>query len=246
MPYLMEECEAGRTVEVCKYYSARYGKRGPRGQNKAPTSEAVQVINRRQAEKKLRRLMNANFRDDVDALVTLDFSRENRPGSYEEMKRLMQNFLQKLRRRYKKAGIPCRYIWVAEIGQKGCVHVHMLLGDIDVIKSAELRKMWGWGSTDIKNLWSGGQYAKIASYFLKYSEKTEKTTGEHLGRKWNPSKGLKQPRIRKVVVMRSSFRVPPKARKGYHLEKDKEGNTYRAGVSELTGLPYMQYTMVRD
>ena len=32
MPYIIEVVQAGRTVEVMKYYSSRYGKKGKRGQ----------------------------------------------------------------------------------------------------------------------------------------------------------------------------------------------------------------------
>lgn len=246
MPYMMEVCTAGETIEVSKYYSARYGKRSARSENRLPTSKKAQQANWRQAEKRLRRLMNANFRDKVDALVTLDFAPGGKPETYEDMKRRMQNFLQRLRRRYKKLGLPCRYIWVGEIGPKGGVHVHMMLNDVDRIGAGNLMEIWGEGATHIDSLWSGGQYGKIAAYFLKYADKTESTTGEHLGRKWNPSHGLRQPKIVRTVVNRMSFQKKVKARKGYHLEKDKDGNTVRYGISDLTGLPYLSYTMIRD
>lgn len=246
MPYLCEECWAGKTIEVCKYYSARYGKRGTRRENSKPSTDAVRKINERQAQKKLRRLMNENFRDKVDALVTLDFAPDRKPESYGEMKRRTQNFLQRLRRKYKRNGIPCRYIWVAEIGEKGGVHIHMMLNDVDSIGTAGLSELWGEGATHVDALWSGGQYGEIAKYFCKYARKTEMATGVKLGRAWNPSHGLRQPRIRKRVIYRNAFRTKVKPKKGYHLQKDKNGTVVRTGVSEITGQEYMFYTMIRD
>ena len=57
MPYIIEVVQAGRTVEVMKYYSSRYGKKGiKRGERKALTKEEQIKVNKRAAEKKLRRL----------------------------------------------------------------------------------------------------------------------------------------------------------------------------------------------
>lgn len=246
MPYMMKVSTAGKTVEVKKYFSARYGHHAPKGETVAPTSERVKRVNRRRAEEKLRLIMNANFVDGRDALVTLDFSPENRPESYDDMKRQVQNFLQRLRRKYKKLGIQCKYIWVGEIGPKGGVHVHMMLNEVDRIGGKGLMELWGLGATHIDTLWSHGQYRAIASYFMKYTDKTEETTGVHLGKKYNPSHGLTQPKVTVTVVMRNSFHRKVRPWKGYRLEKNKEGNEYYFAVSDITGLPYLSYTMVRD
>lgn len=246
MPYVMKVCTAGKTVEVTKYFSARYGHHTPKGESTEPTSERAKRANRRRAEEKLRLLMNANFKDGRDALVTMDFSPDHRPETYRDMLRQMQNFVQRLRRRYRKAGIPCKYIWVGEIGPRGGMHVHMMLNAIDGIGARGIAELWGMGATHIDILWSHGQYRAIAAYFVKYAVKTEETTGEHLGRMYNPSHGLEKPKIRKTVVKRRTFSRRVKPWKGYRLEKDKDGNDVQFGISEATGLPYMSYTMVRD
>ena len=62
MPYVESVCVAGKTVEIERYYTARYGKRGQkRGTRVKPSKEEQRAINNRQAEKKLRRILNANF-----------------------------------------------------------------------------------------------------------------------------------------------------------------------------------------
>ena len=53
MPYIIEVVQAGRTVEVMKYYSSRYGKKGiKRGERKALTKEEQIKVQKRAAEKK--------------------------------------------------------------------------------------------------------------------------------------------------------------------------------------------------
>ena len=70
MPYIIEVVQAGRTVEVMKYYSSRYGKKGiKRGERKALTKEEQIKVNKRAAEKKLRRLINENFQEGDTHLV---------------------------------------------------------------------------------------------------------------------------------------------------------------------------------
>lgn len=239
MPYVLEHCTAGNTEEYGKYYSARYGKRSGRSENLHPTKETVRKSNLRKAEKDLRRLMNNNFRDYIDALVTLDFAPEVRPESYEELRKRMQNFLQRLRRVYKKRKLPLRFIWVAEIGPKGGMHVHMMLSNVN---ARTVAATWKDGATHVDCLWSHGQYSKIASYFLKYHQKTEETIGRHLGRSWNPSQNLKKPVVTKTIISARSFREKIREKKGYQLDK----SSVRRGVSEYTGLPYLSYTFVRD
>ena len=61
MPYLKEVAIAGRTVEIRKKYSARYGRKIERSPNVGPTPEKMERYNQQEAERKLRRLINANF-----------------------------------------------------------------------------------------------------------------------------------------------------------------------------------------
>ena len=62
MPYVERITKAGNTIEVERYYTSRYKKKGiKRGDKVKPTSEQQQKINTRIAERNLRILMNANF-----------------------------------------------------------------------------------------------------------------------------------------------------------------------------------------
>lgn len=62
MPYVEAITKAGNTVEIERYYTSRYNKRGQsRSKRVKPTKEEQKKVNKRQAEKKLRRILNANF-----------------------------------------------------------------------------------------------------------------------------------------------------------------------------------------
>ena len=61
MPYYRTEITAGKTVEVIKSYSKRIGDHRPRGGKEKPTAEEMEKVNRKNAEARLRRLINDNF-----------------------------------------------------------------------------------------------------------------------------------------------------------------------------------------
>lgn len=62
MPYVERITRAGKTIEVERYFTSRYKKPGiKRGDKVKPTKEQQAKVNTRQAERKLRILMNANF-----------------------------------------------------------------------------------------------------------------------------------------------------------------------------------------
>lgn len=236
--YIKEVCLAGEVLEIRKYFSSRYGKRIRPGPRERPTPEAVKRGNLRKQERELRRLMNANFKDRRDALITLEWRRGEAPYTSEGMQREVQKFIRKLRVRYRKKDKPLRYIYTMEVGPRGGKHVHMMLSHIDI---RELGECWE-GVIHAEPLWSGGQYGDIAAYFLKYALKTEAAEGRKLGkRRYTPSKNLIKPKVRKTIVRAASFRKKIRERKGWILDKTR----IREGVSEDYGFPYLEYSYIR-
>ena len=238
MPYIEEICVAGNTIEVSKYYSYRHHTKGERRQTKdEPTSEAQKKVNQREAAKKLRRLMNTNFRDG-DLLVRLDFFREQSPDGSNQMQSMMQKFIRKLRAEFKRLGKELKYIYVKEIGRRGGRHVHMVMSKCD---TDILRKCWPHGGIHVDPLISNGQYRKIAEYFIKYAAKTEETEGKLIGKRWYASRNLERPKVKKRIVSAHSFRRQVKNIDGYFLEKD----SLHFGISEETGFEYFSYTLIK-
>lgn len=237
MPYILETCVAGRTIEITKYYTVRYNpQKESRQEKKKETTEAQAKVNQRKAAKELRRLMNANFKDG-DFLVRLDFHKL--PGiEAEEIQSLTSKAIRKLRSLYKKAGTDLKYIYVKEIGSRGGKHIHMICnkGDPEL-----LRQAWKYGGIHIDPLYSEGQYAKIAEYFIKYADKTEKTVGQLIGKRWYASRNLTKPKITKKVISAKQFKKEAKERKGFYIDKD----SIREGISGLTGFEYFSYTLIK-
>lgn len=238
MPYILEVCKAGKIIEVRKYFTYRYNKKGERRNKKSnKTTNTQEKVNLRQASMKLRRKLNCNFQDG-DYLVTYDYRKEERPNDSREMTGHMSSFLKKLRREYKKLGVELKYIYVKELGPRGAAHIHMVMNSIP--KTVEiLMKCWTHGGVDIKPLNTDGQYEKIAEYFVKYADKTIKTEGKLVGKKFYPSRNLNEPVVRKKVIWKSNaFRTTVKIEKGYYLEKDSVAE----GVNQC-GYQYFSYSL---
>ncbi|NOW85342.1 hypothetical protein B0H39_003223 [Clostridium beijerinckii] len=236
MPYVRKETVAGKTVEVEKYYTYRYKAKGvKRGEVLKVTSEEQEKINLRQAEKKLRLKMNANFVEG-DYHTIFDYKKEERPSTKEEMRKDIDKALRKLRDEYKKQGKEFKYIHVMEIGSKGAFHHHLVINHID---TKILQKCWTKGRVKIFPLDETGQYGELAAYFIKQTSKSK----ELQSKKWSCSKNLitPEPDI-EIISDREWFRTVPKAKKGYYIDK----NSIQKGISEYTGYGYLRYTMIKN
>ena len=94
---------------------------------------------------------------------------------------------------------------VAEVGERGAMHIHMIINDIDMRK---IEKLWKYGYVSSKPLDETGQYRKIAEYFIKYYQKTRKTTEKIQSKAYNCSRNLKRPEPKKHVM--SGMRISKK------------------------------------
>lgn len=238
MPYIREVCRAGKTIEIHNYYTYRWGPDGrPRKKPEKLTTEQQQKINLRKAIMTLRRILNATFSDEHgDLLVTLDYKQILRPVDSREMQKHVATFIRELRKEYNKAGETLKYVYVKEIGKRGACHIHMVLTHCD---TKVLRRCWKRGGVDVKPLWTDGQYARIAEYFIKYSAKTEETEGQLVGKRFYASRNVTRPVPVKMIISRSNtFRAAPAERKGYYVEPE----SVLRGINEL-GYEYLAYTL---
>jgi len=236
--YIEEICKAGTTTEVSRYYTSRYNKPGiPRAKNHKKTKEEQARINSRRAEKKLRLLLNANFVYGDHHLV-LNYRRECRPPTRDEMKKDADRFIRKLRAEYRKKGKELKYIHVMEVGERGAVHHHMVINNMD---SRIIQSCWDKGGLCLYPLEKSGQYRKLAGYLIKYSEKTIQREGALMGKRWYASKNLEKPNVKKQIIGRHKFKTEPTPREGHYIDKD----TVRGGICNETGYPYFTYTLIK-
>ena len=239
MPYIEETCEAGETIEVNKYFTYRIHTKGEkRAKREKPTVDAQKRVNQRKAEKDLRRLMNTNFRDG-DLLIRLDFANAREITSSAQMQDKISKALRKMKRKAAADGIELKYIYVKEMGKRGGRHIHLM---ITRVSTELIRECWPHGGIHIDPLYSGGQYRKIAAYFVKYAAKTEETEGKLIGKRWYGSRNLERPKVTKKIIKSGHFREIVRKVQGYVLEKD----TLQSGISDFTGFKYFSYTLIRS
>lgn len=246
MPYVEVITEAGRTVEVERYYTARYGIRGqPRREKIKPTAEEQKRINDKQAEKKLRRLINANFGEgDFHIVLSYARARGDPHRTAGKMKEDIAKFLRELRKQYRIQGMELKYIHVAEVGERGARHHHLVVNKSDI---GLIQKCWPHGRIHVNPLDATGNYAQLAAYLIKYTSKTIGTEQKLQGKRWNASKNLIHP-IPAVKVIterawyRTQARIPPKYRGRYYIDQD----SIDIGVHspEYSGFGYFRFTMV--
>ncbi len=242
--YLLSVTRAGRTIEYEKYYTYRYGpKGGKRGKRRGPMTEVQRRANNRQAERKLRRLVNANF-GPGDLHIVLSYARRKGDAyrTREEMRKDADRFLRNLRKAFKQAGMELKYIHVMEIGEKGARHHHLIINHID---SRTIQNCWGGlGRVLISPLDGSGQYRKLAEYLLKYSNRTVGTDAELMGKRWSSSRNLVKPETERTVVsdrsfFRSEAKVPAALAGRYYVDLE----TVEKGVN-ADGYGYFRYTLV--
>lgn len=240
MPYRQEICRAGKTKQYTYYYSVRADrKEGSRRQKENKTSEAQKKVNSRQSVKKLTWILNENF-DGTSLYVTWSYDKAKRPADKDQLRSDIDKLLRSLRQIYKKEDKVLKYVWVAEKGERGAAHVHMVINEIEAQK---LKKCWDKGFITIKPMDDSGQYAKLASYFVKYSEKTMKTEEGFGGKRYNSSRNLKIPEPeRKTVTSRNAYSHNIQIPSGWYLDKDSVAEAWH----EVTGFMYFTYTLIKD
>lgn len=238
MSYVMMIVQAGATLEVEKRHCRRYPPPGTKRQEKTKeTTKAQEQVNIRNAERRVRWLMNENF-GPGDLYLTFDYAPASRPEDGEGLKRHGEKLKRDLRRLYQKKGMALKYIYTMERGSKGAMHHHILIQDGATVQ--ELRKIWPYGRVHIKPLDDTGQYRKLAAYFIKYAVKTRNTDRRLMRRYYDSSKNLRMPVIRKIIVRRKTFRKEPAMKKGYWLDKDTEQH-----YIDRNGFEVMRYTLVK-
>lgn len=194
----------------------RSGKRAPRSKK---TSEKQKRANDKTARKQLARLIVGNFTPKRDHFVTLTFAES---PSLDDLKRALTRFISRLRVVYKAECLPLKYVYVIEVGEKGRLHVHMVLNNCT---RSKIKAAWTAGTCDIKPLKSAEECAEYLSKAPVGSVR------------WVASKNLNRPvEIERVEVSETEYR-----RAAYAVIHDE-----RARLTEMCGgnKPLEAYTAI--
>lgn len=239
MAYFKTTVKAGRTIEVTKSFTKRVGA-ATRGKKEKLTPEEMQKINERNAERKLRLKINANFVPD-DIFGTLTYRKENRP-SPEMAEKYIDRFIDGLRKAYRKVGEELKWVCVTEYMSKS-IHHHILVNHIERYDASKMiRKLWPHGRPGFKYLDDTGQYKDLAAYLIKETSKTCKNNNGARKQRYRCSRNLIMPTPKTEIIKKAARWLPdPKPVKGYYIDKE----TIYNGVDPFTGREYQRYTMVQ-
>lgn len=215
--YIKKTITSGDIVEVEKHFITRHGKGKRRASPTNPTPQDVEQINERNAEKKLRRLMNANFTKN-DYHTVLTYRKEERL-SITDSKKAISDFLKKLRAEYKKQGSELKYIVVTEYGTVAnpkAIHHHLMINNIGI---EHITKHWKYGKVNITPIYSE-DLGELANYFVKETKLKNGATRQKGEKRWSSSRNLAKPIIKVEKIKANSWRDVPRPPKGYIMVAD--------------------------
>ncbi len=175
MQYIQKITVAGDTIEIEKTRSARFGKRIPRGGNENKTPKAVKELNRRNAVKKLTRLLNENYHPN-DLHIVLTYADDYLPATPKEGQKLLDDFKRDMRKRMRDQGKDFLYIAVTE-GLARRLHHHLVINATDI---ETITACWPWGKMRIYPLDDKREYSKLAEYLVKETDRTFRPGGQYL------------------------------------------------------------------
>lgn len=236
-----------REIEIA--YVGKYGRKGEkRASRTKPTPEQIKKNNRKVREKKMRRLIKANF-SEGDLWTTLKYSAGTRKN-VEEVQKDLSKFLRQLRGKYKKQDEALRFIYRMEVGQQGGIHIHLLVNRID---NADIliQKLWKHGRVNWTSTYEAGGFKELAEYIVKEPEEIEGQLSlfdeSDKGRliRYGSSRNLVRPQPNKKVYSRRTVRKilqeGPKPTPGYYIDK----NSIVTGINPFNGYSYIHYTEIR-
>ena len=238
--YLERTWIYGNRIELRKYHTTRYGIQGEQRKSRTkPTAEAVARTNEKNAERKLQRLLIANF-EQGDQFVTLTYRKEDRP-CVEESKKILRRFFESLRKSYKKAGAELKYIITTEWNGKH-IHHHLVVNDIPGFAKI-VTEAWKYGGIHMTPLYPDHDYQGLAEYMIKETKETFRDPGNPYRQRYSCSRNLKKPVEKVRVIKANAWREEPKVPKKL-AEEGYEIDYVETGVDAF-GYPFMEYMMVK-
>lgn len=228
------------------------GRYGAKGEARTPktkrTSEEIAYQNRYNKHTYIRRLIKLNFTEGI--MFTLTYRKGERKPM-KGVKKDFKKFRDRMRREYKKIGIPFKYIYCIEIGKKGGIHIHIIINRTDGRPETDklAAQKWEWGHVNGTPLYEDGDYERLACYMAKLPEETaeggrtrsmEELTEENYS--YGTSRNLERPQPEVKIYLRRTVKKllekGPQPTEGYYIDK----STVRTGINRFTGRSYMYYT----
>lgn len=240
------------SIETGYHYKGKYGAKGEkRAKKKKATPEQIAKQNQRNKEKKMRRLMKANF-EPGDWWCTLKYPKGTRKPLDEVMKDF-DNFRSRCKRKWKKYGEEFKWIYRIEVGARGGIHIHLLVNQIrnPAAPSTALIIQEEWkqcGRVNLEPVYAEGLFQNLAAYMTKLpTEEVEAQLSlfpvaeRKKLIKYSCSRNLKRPEPEVKIyghwTMKKILEEGPKPHPGYYIDPD----SIVSGVNPATGMSYLEY-----
>ena len=247
--YQTKTTKAGDQLEADIYPVFGSRKDAPRTKRGKESRPAQKNLNSKRAKRYLNNLVSANF-GEGDLWCTFTYDDAHLPADQDEADRIFGNFIRRINRRRKKAGLDnVKYICVTEYqegeGKKTRCHHHVIMqGDVN---RDELEKIWGQGKRNQTRRIDPDPDTHIAG-IVNYISKDPK------GRKrWRASKNLKKPIVTKSVCRFGKRTAERMATDRAYLEsrikKSYPGYIFidaEVRINDINGGFYIYARMVRD
>lgn len=240
------------SIEYEFKYPGRYGAKGEkRAKRKKATPDQIKRQNQTNRENYVRRLIKANF-SEGDMWCCLKYPKGIRKevGSVRDD---LKDFLQKMRREYKKQKVPFKYIYRMEVGERGGIHIHILFNRLENTATDLIaQKCWQQGRVNYQSIYDAGGYKELADYIVKQPKNKdmkqlslfpEEERKELI--KYSSSRNLIRPEPERKMYSRKTMRDlienGPKPTPGFYIDK----SSIVCGVNLYTGHSYYRYTEVK-
>lgn len=207
MPYREARIYSGAMLEIERKHCTHHGRIIGAGRKRmGVTGKAQAEINRKNAQRKLVRLLCVNFaKGDLHITLTDDTG-----VGLDALKKANAKFLRKLRTFAAGQGKALKYIAVLE-WKAVRPHWHIVCQRLAVTPE-QLGQMWGLGRVGMDELDGSPDYGWFARYLAKQAEREK---GE---KRWSQSKNLEKPvEPEPKVLKRKALASRPQVPKGYYV-----------------------------
>lgn len=240
MAYIKKKTVAGNSIRIEKYYSSRYGSKGKctRSQNFEKTPEKMAIRNARYACIKADDVFNANFKEG-DLMLTFTFSPNKRPSNPNEVLKIWNNYIRRVRYAYKKAGVVFKWQKGIETPEKN-PHIHAAFTYIDLA----LLPKWEYGSVKIERF-DDRDHHTYGGYMRELTHIKAGNAGKYNQAKstqfYSHSRNCVIPQPEVTVITSDHWADEPKAPKGYYVVKESVQNW----EDEVNGYKHQSYVLCK-
>ncbi len=234
MAYRQSKWIYGNTIEFKKAHTWMWNRKGERRNRSESFSnltpeqieakkKKMQRHNELEAIKELDRILQANFTED-DQHVVLTY-RDDCIPTVEESRKVLNNFLSRTRRFFKKHDCEFKYVIATEWNAKR-IHHHIVCNSIPGVNMAkEIMRLWGNGGAHLTPLYEDKNYKGLSEYLVKETKKTFRDDDNPYKQRYSCSRNLLRPEPEVKIVHANTWskdiKVPKSLRdQGYYLDRD--------------------------